>query len=95
MASGPLRIKQNFVDHLRIFDGETDFRFHDTLETVIRRWDLVYKPYEPVGYAEKLAHLARNAPFFARNFSRLGGLKLFAKYLLTYKVFNRIKAKLA
>jgi glycosyltransferase involved in cell wall biosynthesis len=95
IASGPLRIKENFVDHLRNFDADTEERFHETLETVIRRWELVYKPYEPVGYTKKLSHLARNAGFYIRNFSRLGGLKLFVKYLLTYKVFDRIKEKIA
>jgi glycosyltransferase involved in cell wall biosynthesis len=95
IASGPLRIKENFVRHLRIFDADTGFRFHDTLDTVIRRWDLVYKPYEPISYAEKLIHLIKNMRFYLSNFSRLGGLKLFAKYLLTYKVLNRIRAKLA
>ena len=92
-ASGPLRIKENFVKHLAIFDDETGGKFHDPISTVIRRWELVYKPYEPVGYFQRLGHLLKNAGFYLRHFSRVGGLKLVIKYLLTYRVFERVKAK--
>ena len=95
IASGPLRIKDNFVKHLRIFDEETAGRFHEPLENVIRRWDLVYKPYEPVGYFSRLGHLIKNSGFYLKNYSRLGGMKLAAKYLLTYRLFDRIKTKVA
>jgi glycosyltransferase involved in cell wall biosynthesis len=95
IASGPLRIKENFVTHLQIFDAETDHRFHETVQTVIRRWELVYKPYEQIGYFQALKHLTNNLGFYFRNFSKVGGAKLAAKYLLTYRLFDRIKTKVA
>jgi glycosyltransferase involved in cell wall biosynthesis len=90
-TKGPLRIKENFVRHLRMFDRETDHRFRDTVDEVIRKWELVYKVYEPTGYVSKLAFFVRNFGFYASNFQKLGGTKLAAKYLISVSLFNRMK----
>ena len=91
---GPLRIKKNFIEHLDIFDRETDSRFSTAIETVKRRWELGYKVYEPVGYLTKLGYFAKNLPFFLSNFGRLGGVKLAAKYMLGVKAFESAKHRL-
>jgi hypothetical protein len=91
---GPLRIKENFVKHLEVFDRETDRRFSGPIETVKRRWELGYKVYEPVGYFTKLGFFLRNVPFYLSNFGRLGGFKLAAKYVLGNSVFNSAKQRL-
>lgn len=88
---GPLRIKENFVRHLRIFDHETEGRYAKTIKEVIDRWELVYKVYEPIGYFAKLGYLARHFGTYIRNFGRVGGVKLLAKYLFTLSVFQRLK----
>lgn len=92
---GPLRIKENFVEHLDIFDRETDGKFSVPIDTVKRSWDLGYKVYEPVGYFSKLGYFVRNFPFYFSNFGRVGGLKLAAKYILGTSVFNSAKERLS
>lgn len=92
-VKGPLRIKENFVSHLKIFNEETGHRFAKPIEEVIQKWELVYKVYEPAGYFSKLGFLLRNSSFYAANFGRVGGAKLAAKYLLSVPVFNRIKKR--
>jgi hypothetical protein len=86
-----LDIKQNFVTHLELFDEYSGKRYMQTIRKVIRKWDLLYKVYEPVGYFRKFAFLIRNTGFYLRNFRYLGGLKLFIKYLLTGSVLRWIK----
>lgn len=90
-TKGPLRIKENFVHHLRLFDRDTGGAFAAPIERVIRRWELVYKVYEPLGYFAKLGYFVRNLSFYASNFDRVGGLKLAAKYLLSLNAFERLK----
>ena len=91
---GPLRIKENFIKHLDIFDRETDRSFAASIGTVKRRWELGYKVYEPVGYFSKLGFLLRNVPFYISNFGRVGGLKLAAKYIFGISAFNSAKQRL-
>ena len=90
-TSGPLRIKENFVHHLKLFDRDTGGRYTQAIERVIHRWELVYKVYEPVGYLAKLGFFLRNLPFYAANFDRVGGIKLTAKYLLSLNAFEKVK----
>ena len=92
---GPLRIKENFVEHLDVFDRETEGRFSRAIETVKRRWELGYKVYEPVGYFSKLAYFLRNIPFYLSNYRRVGGPRLAAKYLLGIATFESAKQKLS
>jgi len=89
---GPLRIKENFVHHLAAFDEETGNKFSCPINTVVNRWNLVYKVYEPVGYFQKLSYFLRNIPFYIRNFHRVGGIKLMAKYFFTAEIFDRVKS---
>ena len=86
-----LDIKNNFVQHLRIFDEYTSGRFHRTLEKVIRQWDVLYKVYEPVGYFRKLGYLVGNLGFYGRNFMMLGGPKLILRYLVPNKIIQKAK----
>lgn len=90
-TKGPLPIKENFVRHLRLFDNETGQRYHEAVERVIHRWELVYKVYEPVSYFEKLGFFLRNIPFYTANFGRVGGAKLAAKYILSIGAFEKLK----
>ena len=94
IRKGPLEIKQNFVHHLKLFNEDTGLRFDKTINKIIRRWNLVYKVYEPAGYLENLAYLARNFGFYLMNFRRVTGFKLMAKYLLTSSIFNRVKSRI-
>ena len=94
-TQGPLRIKENFVHHLKLFDKETTGSFSEAIGRVIGRWELVYKVYEPVGYFAKLGYLFRNLSFYAANFERVGGIKLAAKYLLSIGAFERLKRTLS
>ena len=92
---GPLKIKENFIEHLDVFDSETEGRFSSAIDTVKRRWELGYKVYEPVGYFAKLGYFLTNIPFYLSNFERLGGIKLAAKYILGVSVFNSAKERLS
>lgn len=92
---GQVEIKRNFVQHLRVFDRETNFQFSNPINTVIKRWELAYRIYEPGGYFENLNYLGRNFLFYVKNFRRVGGFKLLAKYLFTISVFNRIKTRIS
>jgi hypothetical protein len=94
-TQGPLRIKENFVHHLKLFDRDTNGAFAKAIGRVIGRWELVYKVYEPVGYFAKLGYLFRNLSFYAANFERVGGIKLAAKYLLSIGAFERLKRTLS
>ena len=89
--TGPLRIKENFVHHLRLFDRDTGGKFASAIDRVIHRWELVYKIYEPVGYLKKLSFFFRNLAFYAANYDRVGGIKLAAKYLLSLNAFEKVK----
>jgi glycosyltransferase involved in cell wall biosynthesis len=86
-----LDIKQNFVKHLQLFNDYSDRQYQPVINTVIRKWDLLYKVYEPVGYFKKLAFFFSNTGFYLRHFSYLGGPKLFIKYLLPASVLRSIK----
>jgi glycosyltransferase involved in cell wall biosynthesis len=90
-SRGPLSIKENFVEHLRLFDIDTKGEFSETIRKVIRRWDLAYKVYEPIGYFSKLFFFIRNLAFYVSNFERVGGLKLGAKYVFSLGAFERVK----
>jgi len=87
-----LDIKKNFVHHLRIFDESTAGKYHTTLEKVIRNWDLVYMVYEPVNYFKKLRFLSGNLGYYRQNFRKLGGMKLFVKYLIPDSLLRKIKS---
>jgi len=86
-----LDIKQNFVHHLGLFNEYSGNRFQPTIRKVIRKWDLLYKVYEPVGYFQKGIYLLKNTGFYLRNFRYLGGVKLFIKYLLPGPLLRRVK----
>jgi hypothetical protein len=58
---------------------------------VIRKWDLLYKVYEPVGYFKKGFYFLKNTGFYLQNFRYLGGVKLFIKYLLPGSLLRRVK----
>lgn len=88
---GALKIKENFVHHLGLFNDETDQQFNKTLQHVIKKWNIVYKVYEPIGYYSKLGYLIRNFGFYLANFGETGGMKLAAKYVLTARLFDRLK----
>ena len=85
-----LDIKQNFVKHLELFDQYSGLGFHKTIRKVIRKWDLLYKVYEPVGYFKKLSYFIRNTGFYLQNFRWTGGFKLGIKYLLPNAVLRRV-----
>ncbi|MGQ0739701.1 MAG: glycosyltransferase family 2 protein [Bacteroidota bacterium] len=86
-----LEIKQNFVYHLELFNQHSGKRFQATIRKVIRKWDLLYKVYEPVGYFRKCFYFLKNTGFYLKNFRYLGGVKLFVKYLLPGPVLRRLK----
>jgi glycosyltransferase involved in cell wall biosynthesis len=86
-----LDIKQNFVRHLEAFDNYSGEKFHETIRRVIRKWDLLYMVYEPVGYFRKIGFLFRNLGFYSRNFGDLGGLKLLVKYFVPNSLLRRLK----
>jgi glycosyltransferase involved in cell wall biosynthesis len=88
-----LDIKRNFVTHLQAFDEYSNGRFHGTIQAVIRKWDILYMVYEPVGYFKRLGYLFRNFGFYSRNFSALGGLKLLVKYFVPHSFVRRMKAQ--
>lgn len=87
-----LDIKQNFVHHLELFDQYSGARFQPTIKKVIRKWDLLYKLYEPVGYFKKFHYFARNTGFYLQNFRWLGGIKLFIKYLFPNAAVRLVKS---
>jgi glycosyltransferase involved in cell wall biosynthesis len=87
----PLVIKENFTKHLGLFNGYTDSLYQPAIEHTVRKWDLIYKVYEDTSYVSKLSHLMRNLGFYAANFSKVGGLKLLAKYLITANYFDQVK----
>lgn len=86
-----LDIKQNFVKHLDLFNDYSGKQYQPTIHKVIRKWDILYKVYEPVGYFKRFSYFLRNMGFYLQNFSYLGGLKLFIKYLLPGFVLQRVK----
>lgn len=86
-----LDIKQNFVTHLREFDRYSDGKYRSTLNTVILKWDLLYKVYEPVGYFRKLGFLLSHLGFCLRHFRWLGGFKLYIKYLVPAAMLRKLK----
>jgi len=86
-----LDIKQNFVQHLVLFNEYSGKQYEATIHKVIRKWDILYKVYEPVGYFKKGLYLLKNTGFYLRNFRYLGGLKLFIKYLVPGPVLRLVK----
>jgi hypothetical protein len=89
----PLAIKINFTRHLELFDQHTSGKFEDSINEVIRKWDLIYKVYENTGYTDKLSFFFNNFRFYSANYRKVGGLRLFAKYLLTPQYFDLIKRR--
>ncbi|MEO6613355.1 MAG: glycosyltransferase [Chitinophagaceae bacterium] len=85
-------IKRNFVHHLEVFDGYSGGKYHQTLQQVILKWNLVYKVYEPGSYFQRIGYLFRNSGFYMRHFSDLGGVKLLVKYLLPGAVLRKVKS---
>lgn len=86
-----LDIKENFVKHLRLFDGYSGGMYQSTLNTVIRKWDILYKVYEPLGYFRKLGFLLARLGFCLRHFRWLGGFKLYIKYLVPAAMLRKFK----
>lgn len=86
-----LDIKRNFVHHLELFDLYSGSKYQNTIKRVIRKWDLLYKVYEPVGYFRRLSYFLQNIGFYLQNFKWVGGLKLPAKYFLPTAILRRLK----
>jgi glycosyltransferase involved in cell wall biosynthesis len=87
----PLAIKENFTKHLGLFNTYTDSSYQHAIEHTVRKWDLIYKVYEDTSYVSKISHFMRNLGFYAANFSKVGGFKLLAKYLITANYFDHVK----
>ncbi len=87
-----LDIKDNFVKHLRLFDQYSEGAWHETISRVIKKWDLLYKVYEPAGYFRKLEFLFSNLAFYCRNFKDLGGPRLAIKYIVPYSLIRKMKS---
>lgn len=86
-----LDIKENFVQHLRLFDAYSGGVYQPVLNKVIRKWDLLYKVYEPVGYFPKLGFLLARLGFSLKHFRWLGGFKLYIKYLVPAALLRKFK----
>ena len=87
-----LEIKENFVRHLEIFNRYSERKYEAAVNRVIRRWNLVYLVYEPVGYPEKVSYFLKNVPFYLQNFKMVGGLKLLVKYLVPNSLLPQLKS---
>jgi glycosyltransferase involved in cell wall biosynthesis len=86
-----LDLKENFVNHLELFDQYSSAAYHQPLQRVISRWDLVYKVYEPVSYLGKIGYLFRHLGVYSRNFRATGRLKLLVKYLVPQRILRKVK----
>lgn len=87
-----LDIKENFVKHLVLFNQYSREKYDHVIRKVIRKWDVLYKVYEPVGYFKKLGFLFSNLGFCLRNFRYLGGLKLYIKYFIPVSLIRKLKS---
>lgn len=86
-----LDIKENFVKHLDLFNQYSGGKYNPTIRRVIKKWDVLYKVYEPVGYFSRLGYLLLNLGFCIRNFRFLGGLKLYIKYFIPGFLIRKLK----
>jgi glycosyltransferase involved in cell wall biosynthesis len=89
----PLAIKNNFTRHLELFNEHTSGEFSDEISEVIRKWDLIYTVYEDTGYMSKLSFFLDNFRFYRANYTKVGGFRLLAKYLITPQYFDLIKRR--
>lgn len=85
-----LEIKNNFVDHLRIFDAFSEFKHSVAIQRVIKRWEISHRVYEPIGYFERLTYFLKQTHFYVDNFDRVGGFGLLIKYLLPQSILRRV-----
>ncbi len=86
-----LDIKNNFVRHLHLFDEYSAGAWHETISRVIRKWEILYKIYEPAGYFKKMGFFLSNLGFYYKNFSALGGPRLAVKYIVPYSLLKKLK----
>ncbi|MBK8809914.1 MAG: glycosyltransferase [Acidobacteria bacterium] len=94
-SRNPLDIKNNFIRSLRVFDDFSNAKFQATIEFVIRKWELIYFVYEPVGYLDRVYFLLSNFGFYLSNFRQVGGIKLSMKYVLPQSLIVKIQRLLS
>ncbi len=77
-----LKVKENYLYHLKLFDGFSNFKYTKTIYRAGKLWELKTKLLEDIPHYKKKIFFFRNITFFLHNFKQAGGAKLLVRYLI-------------
>jgi len=90
-----LNMKHDYMVNLARFDAFSGSKFRTTIDTVIKKWNLVYHVYEPVGYFSRIGFLFRNVRFLVSNYRYVGGVKVLFRYFLPASLAGKIRNRIS